>query len=142
MSCETSTPGLAEFLAAHSPLLAELHNQASAARWGTTQEEFAAVLHRSAMHRFADALPPVDALETYLHSLQAADLALVCALRRGSEQAWEEFVARYRPLLYRAARAIVGSAGEERARELADSLYAELYGVEGAGGTRSCPLLD
>jgi RNA polymerase sigma-70 factor (ECF subfamily) len=142
MSCDTSTPGLAEFLAAHSSLLAQLHAKASAARWGTTIEEFAAALHRSALHRFGDALPQADALRNYLLSLHIEDLALVCALRRGSDSAWEEFVAGYRPVLYAAARAIAGSSGEARARELADSLYAELYGLEGAGGARSRALLD
>jgi RNA polymerase sigma-70 factor (ECF subfamily) len=142
MSCDTSTPGLAEFLTAHSSFLGQLHGKTSAPRWGITQEELAAALYRSALHRFAEGLPPVEALEAYLESLQVEDLALVCALRRGSDRAWEEFVARYRPLLYAAARALVGSAGEARARELADSLYAELYGVEGAGGTRCRALLD
>jgi RNA polymerase sigma-70 factor (ECF subfamily) len=62
-------------------------------------------------------------------------------LRRGSDTAWEEFIAAYRPVLYAAARAIVGAAGEARARELADSLYAELYGLSRAGN-QGHPLLD
>ncbi len=53
----------------------------------------------------------------------------------------EEFVGRYRPVLYAAARAIVTAAGEARARELADSLYADLYIVKdrvaGSGRARS-----
>ena len=142
MSCDTSTPRLAEFLAAHSSLLAQLHAKSSAARWGITLSEFSAALHRSALHRFGDALPEAGALQKYLHTLYIEDVALVCALRRGSESAWEEFVAGYRPVLYAAARAIAGASGEARARELADSLYAELYGLEGAGGARSRPLLD
>jgi hypothetical protein len=44
-------------------------------------------------------------------------------------------------VLYAAARAIVRSAGEARARELADSMYAELYGLNRAGG-EGRPLLD
>jgi RNA polymerase sigma-70 factor (ECF subfamily) len=142
MSCDTSTPSLAEFLAAHSSLLAQLHAKLSADRWGTTLEEFSAALHRSALHRFGDPLPQADVLRNYLHSLYIEDLALVCALRRGSDAAWEEFVTGCRPVLYAAARAIAGSSGEGRARELADSLYAELYGLEGAGGARSRALLD
>jgi RNA polymerase sigma-70 factor, ECF subfamily len=142
MSWETSTPVLAEFLAAHSSLLAQLHAQATADRWGVAREEFAAALCRSAIHRFAGLLPPGDTLETYLRSLHLEDLALVCALRKSSEPAWEEFVARYRTILYGAARAIVGSAGEAHARDLADSLYAELYGLDRAGGSRGRALLD
>jgi RNA polymerase sigma-70 factor (ECF subfamily) len=142
MSCETSTPGLAEFLRAHFRLLAQLHARAAADRWGIANEEFAATLFRSATYRFGGALPPDDALEAYLRSLHLEDVALVCALQRGSEPAWDEFVARYRPILYSAARAIVGSAGEARARELADSLYAELYGLRGAGEARGRAMLD
>jgi RNA polymerase sigma-70 factor, ECF subfamily len=142
MSCETSTPGLAEFLEAYFPLLAQLHARAAADRWGVALEEFAAALLRSAMYRFGGALPTGDPLEAYLRSLHLEDVALVCALQKDSGPAWEKFVASYRPILYGAARAIVGSAGEARARELADSLYAELYGLGGAGGARGRSLLD
>jgi RNA polymerase sigma-70 factor (ECF subfamily) len=142
MSCETSTPGLAEFLGTHSQLLAQLHAGAAADRWGVARDEFAAALLRSGLYRFNRTLPSGELLETYLRSLHLEDMALVCALRIGSEPAWEEFVGRYRPILYAAARAIVGSGGEARARELADSLYAELYGLNGAGGARGRALLD
>jgi RNA polymerase sigma factor (sigma-70 family) len=40
--------------------------------------------------------------------------------------AWQEFVLEYRPLLYRAADSLDPNGG---ARELADSLYAELFGI-------------
>lgn len=42
-------------------------------------------------------------------------------------------MAQFRPELYRAARAI---AGEAQGRELADSLYAELYGLQTREGER------
>src|SRR5438477_6376511 len=58
-----------------------------------------------------------------------ADLELARRCAAGEEQAWERFVRDYRPVLYRAAQAL--DAGG-RAREVADSLYAELYGVRGA----------
>lgn len=51
----------------------------------------------------------------------------------GDERAWETFVRDYRPLLYRAADALDRSGG---AREVADSLYAELYGIRDGGGPR------
>jgi len=53
------------------------------------------------------------------------ELARRCAA--GDESAWERFVREYRPVLYRAAHALDPSGG---ARELADSLYAELHGLE------------
>jgi len=146
MAMDISTASLADFLAAHASLLTRLHAEAGAARWEVSGQEFAQALYRSASQRFAGQPRPGDSLDQYLDqylgALHLSDLALACALRRGSAPAWEEFVARYRPVLYAAARAVVGSAGEARARELADSLYAELYGLDRAGGARRRPLLD
>lgn len=62
-----------------------------------------------------------------------ADLALARACADGSPDAWDRFVAEYRPRLYAAARAI---AGPDQGRELADSLYADLYGLETRDGQR------
>ncbi|MFZ1971323.1 MAG: sigma-70 family RNA polymerase sigma factor [Candidatus Acidiferrales bacterium] len=103
--------------------------------WQLTPERIQPTLERSVAHRFANAAPPDDsrAIQNHLDSLQAADLALACACSDGNSAAWEYFVARYRPELYRAARAI---AGESAARELADSLYAELYGLREVAGQR------
>jgi RNA polymerase sigma-70 factor, ECF subfamily len=143
MPPEASISGFAAFLAAHASLLKSLHVRSNAARWKVSCEEFAAALHRSAIHRFGAAQPPAEAAEGYFQALHLEDLALACALRRGSEPAWEQFIARYRPVLQAAARAIVGAGGEARARELADSLYAELYGLDRrGGGLRKTSLLD
>ena len=68
-------------------------------------------------------------------SAHAADLELARQCAAGDEQAWQRFVLEYRPVLYRAADALDRTGG---AREVADSLYAELYGLkEDAGGRRS-----
>jgi len=103
---------------------------AAPADWNLARDEFQAALERSAAKRFAD--PPADPrkIEAYLDALHARDLALAVACARGSAAAWDVFMAEFRPELYRAARAIVGSAaGDAAARELADSLYADLYGL-------------
>jgi RNA polymerase sigma factor (sigma-70 family) len=139
---EAIASGFAEFLAAHAALLKLLHVRAKAARWNVSWEEFAVALHRSAAHHFGAAQPTAQTVEDYLRALHLEDLALACALRHGSEPAWEQFVTDYRPVLRGAARAIVGAGGEERARELADSLYAELYGLDRAGENRKTSLLD
>ncbi len=68
----------------------------------------------------------------YLDSLRCDDLALAIACAEGIPQAWDEFLPRYRPQLYAAARAI--TADESAARTLADSIWAELYGIEVRGG--------
>jgi RNA polymerase sigma-70 factor (ECF subfamily) len=142
MPPDASTSGFAEFLSAYASLLESLHLRSNAARWKVSLEEFAAALYRSATHRFGTGQPAAEAAENYFRTLHLEDLALACALRRGSEPAWEQFMADYRPVLQAAARAIVGAGGEERARELADSLYAELYGLDRSGNTRKNSLLD
>jgi RNA polymerase sigma factor (sigma-70 family) len=137
-----STSGFAEFLIAHASLLESLHIRSNGARWGVSSEELAVALYRSAAHRFGTGQPTAEAEESYLRALHLEDLALACALRRGSETAWEQFIAEYRPILQAAARAIVGAGGEARARELADSLYAERYGLDRWGRDQKKSLLD
>ena len=143
MPPEAAISGFEEFLAEHSALLKLLHTRANAARWKVSCEEFATALYRSAAHHLAAA--PGEPAEKYFGALHLEDLALACALRNGSEPAWEQFVSEYRPILRAAARAIAGQGGrggEERARELADSLYAELYGLDRKGGKRKTSLLE
>jgi len=66
-------------------------------------------------------------------SPHAADLELARLCATGDERAWERFIREYRPLLYRAADALDRTGG---AREIADSLYADLYGVKDGGRER------
>jgi RNA polymerase sigma-70 factor (ECF subfamily) len=101
------------------------------ADWNLTREQFRAALERSAARRFAGAAPDPKKIDAYLESLHAADLALAVACSLGNPAAWEFFMAQFRPELYRAARAIVGRAAarDADARDLADSLYADLYGL-------------
>jgi RNA polymerase sigma-70 factor (ECF subfamily) len=110
--------------------------------WGVTREQLQAALERSIAHRFCGTLPEPKFVASYLETLHVEDLALACACSTGNPAAWDYFVAKYRPELYRAARAIAGSArGDEGTLELADSLYADLYGLRDPQGQRK-PLLD
>ena len=68
-----------------------------------------------------------------MRSAYPGDLALASACAAGDDVAWERFVREYRPVLYRAADAL-DSTG--RARELADALYADLYGLKERDGER------
>ena len=72
-------------------------------------------------------------LARYLESLHLEDLALACACGLGHEGAWEHFMREHRPVLYRAADHIDPTGG---AREIADALYAELYGLGERDGRR------
>jgi RNA polymerase sigma-70 factor, ECF subfamily len=111
-------------------LAVRLHTQAEAARWQVTPARFAEVLERSAAH-LGLATPSQAAAR--LPALHLADLALACACADGDDAAWEHFIREYRPALYRAAGAI-DRTGESR--DLADALYAELYGLRGEADRR------
>ncbi|MET0213816.1 MAG: sigma-70 family RNA polymerase sigma factor [Vicinamibacterales bacterium] len=104
-----------------------LYHRADAARWELSIEDFARALQRSVTKAFADRTPSARDVQRYVDSLRHADLALACACAAGHEAAWDHFVLEYRPVLYRAADALDPSGG---ARELADSLYADLFGLE------------
>ena len=121
----------------HSPVdsaLAErLFRDAGAGRWRLSPAAFTAALEASCAKAFEGRVPTPREVARYLTSLHLADLALACACAGGDSAAWDHFVLEMRPGLYRAADAIDRTG---TARELADSLYAELYGVDQRGGAR------
>jgi RNA polymerase sigma factor (sigma-70 family) len=110
-------------------LVERLHRRARAEQWDVRIDAFAGALARSAAKRFDGETAAAGELESYLASLHLADLALSCACAAGNDAAWDHFVLEFRPTLYRAADAIDPSGA---ARELADSLYAELFGFRHA----------
>ena len=97
-----------------------------------TLETFALGVGRSVAHRFRDAQPEPGELTAYINSLRIEDLAVALACEAGDERVWEHVVLTYRPILYRAATVLTGD--DAAGRELADTLWAELYGV---GRTRA-----
>jgi len=113
-------------------------------RWGLPRPCFVEALRRSAEKHFRGAAPEDARIEEYLASLHLQDLALACACMEGSEAAWEFFVANFRPLLRASAGAILRSAGGPggRADELADSIYAELYGISATGTQKRKSLFE
>ena len=113
--------------------LARLYDESKAAQWDLSRDAFHAALVASVTHAFTDRTPDKADVERYVASLHTDDLALAAACSTGSERAWEHFIAEHRPLLYRAADAIDPTG---RARELADSLYADLYGLSEQKGDR------
>jgi RNA polymerase sigma-70 factor len=74
----------------------------------------------------------------FLASLRVDELVLARACADGNERAWEVFLTRYRNTLYESAFKIART--ESAARSLADSLYAELYGVDSKGQQRNSKL--
>ena len=111
----------------------ELYREANAAQWRLPRAAFTAALEASCAKASAGGEPPQRSVATYLRSLHLEDLALACACALGDAMAWDHFILQMRPGLYRAADAIDPTGG---ARELADSLYADLYGVDQRGAAR------
>ena len=114
-------------------LVERLHRRAKADRWRVAVHRFGAALLASASSALGASAPGRGEVEKYLESLRLEDLALACACAEGDEEAWECFVRDVRPTLYRAAAALDPTGG---ARDLADSLYADLYGLQERDGVR------
>ena len=114
-------------------LVRELYDASGAARWNVAFETFAARLNASVTSRFSPGAPSAREAESFARSLHTIDLALACGCAAGDEAAWEHFVREYRPAIYAAARAVTRS---DAARELADSLYGQLFGVDARGQQR------
>ncbi len=123
-------------------LVRELWLAAEGEASGVAPAEFATALAAIAS-RLNFGLPPAqiaDAAqqESFVRGLRLADLALATGCALGREAAWRRFLGLYRAPLTQAAIAITGSA--TIGHDLADSLYAELYGLRGAEGERRSPL--
>lgn len=110
-----------------------LYQQADAGRWKVPSEVLSNALERSAEKTFAGRDPSESELDRYFDSLHLPDLALACACAMGRSDAWDHFVREFRPGMYRAADAIDASG---RAREIAEALYAELFGLKEKDGIR------
>jgi len=115
---------------------------AEAESCGLSLEEFGAVLGlvgERVNHGLPQGVVPGSAQRTaFYRSLHLADLALAHACALGRESAWEIFVARFRAFLVRTATSITGSSS--LGQDLADSLYAELYGIRHSDCERRSPL--
>lgn len=125
-----------DFAGRYQRSISETYERGGAARWALPQGALLRALRESVRSWSAKlaAAPSAREVEDYLAALNAEDLALASACRIGAEPAWQYFIEHYRPMLYDAARRLAHD--EARARELADSLYAELYGLEERRGER------
>jgi RNA polymerase sigma-70 factor len=121
-----------EFRSTHARAISRLYRRGRAAELAIEEADLCRALYASARAWSNGA--GSAAIEHYLDGLHAEDLVLALACARGNETAWDRFIESYRPVLYRAARALIHD--ETRARELADSLWAELYGIEIRAGER------
>jgi RNA polymerase sigma-70 factor (ECF subfamily) len=122
--------------------LDKLWRESGAAVYELEREQFNEILERIAATQNFGLAAGVKASRqqqaSFFHGLRLADLVLARACARGHQGAWEHFLAVYRQPLTRAAIAITGS--ESLGRDLADQLYAELYGLTTRDGVRRSPL--
>jgi RNA polymerase sigma-70 factor, ECF subfamily len=112
-------------------ILAELHAKAGCERIGLSRESFSEILCEVGTKY--GAASETDA-RTFFLSLRVDELALARACAAGENVAWEIFLTKYREKLYLSALRIARE--DSAARELADTLYADLYGTTTRDGQR------
>jgi len=113
-------------------IAAELHGKSAAAKFDLSCEELARILAEIA-RKFA--APPQPAqLREFCFSLKIEELVLARACAAGNERAWETFMVRYREKLYDIGLHITRE--DSAARDLSDSMYADLYGTNSKDGQR------
>jgi RNA polymerase sigma-70 factor (ECF subfamily) len=112
-------------------MLTELHAKAGCERVGLTRESFSTILCEVGTKYGASS---ENEARTFFLSLRVDELALARACAAGENSAWEIFLTRFREKLYLSALRIARE--DSAARELADTLYADLYGTTTREGQR------
>jgi RNA polymerase sigma-70 factor (ECF subfamily) len=126
-----------------------LYERSGAAAYGMSAEQFGVILDEIVRKYFFQDSARVSsansaAVSTEQHvdfcgRLRLEELALARACASGNAQAWQDFISRYRQKLHSMALHITHDAAH--AAELADSLFADLYGVNARDGVRSSKLV-
>jgi len=111
----------------------ELYSRSNGAEFGLTPEAFDQTLREVAKKYLPADCPHIEVYQFWA-TLRLEELALARACAAGQERAWEVFLTRYREKLYDIAGYITREAST--ARELADCLYADLYGTTLRDGQR------
>jgi RNA polymerase sigma-70 factor (ECF subfamily) len=112
-------------------LVSDLFARSDAATFGFSLQLFTAILEEVAAKYLQ---PDTDAATAheFFSTLHVQELVLARACARGNDAAWNAFLLRYREPLYEAGISITKDYGI--GRELADSLYADLYGAGSSRG--------
>lgn len=128
-------------------LAAALYERSGAAAYGLNAEWFGAILdeilrkyflaHRNTGPGVEDIT--ADRKADFCAALRLEELALARACAAGNERAWQDFIHRYRQRLHSMALHITRDAAH--AAELADSLFADLYGINARDGLRNSKLV-
>jgi RNA polymerase sigma-70 factor (ECF subfamily) len=110
----------------YPPHFQVLYVKSGGGNFGLSLHEFAEILQEVAGRYLAPGASESETSEFH-QSLRIEDLALARACARGCEPAWDFFLNHYRQKLYDAAGTIAKE--DSIARELADSMYTDLYGT-------------
>jgi RNA polymerase sigma-70 factor (ECF subfamily) len=113
-------------------LLSELHSRSGCEKFGLKRDTLAEILCEVGT-KCAGAAPEAE-VRTFFLSLRMEELALARACASGHNQAWDVFVTRYREKLYLSALRVTRE--DSSAHDLADTLYADLYGTNTREGRR------
>lgn len=114
-------------------LLAELHAKSGCDKLGLSGESLAAILIEVGTKHAASGAPESE-FRAFFLSLRVDELALARACAAGSNAAWEIFLTRFREKLYLSALRVARE--DSAAHDLADTLFADLYGTSTRDGKR------
>jgi len=131
---------LEQFFETYRDTIHRLYSTSNADAWNVSESSFATALWRSVERRFSADRASVsrDDVVRFLDSLHIGDLALAVGCLLGNADAWRHLLATYRAPLDAFAHAML--ANSARANEIADSLWADLYGLRASDGERRSPL--
>jgi len=132
-SMSASKPISAPVQSAVADLVVVLHAKSGCEKFGVTCESLAAILSGVAA-KYLPSEATQSEVRAFLLTLRVDELALARACAAGDNSAWDIFLTRYREKLYHYALRITRE--DSAARDLADSLYAELYGTTTREGER------
>ncbi len=122
-----------------------LYERSGAVVYSVSAEQFAAILDEilrkylllNSAHTSAEQKAQQKA--DFCAALRLEELVLARACAAGNERAWQDFISRYRQKLHNMALHITRDGAH--AAELADSLFADLYGVNTRDGARRSKLV-
>jgi RNA polymerase sigma-70 factor (ECF subfamily) len=117
--------------------LQELYARSGAAAYGLSCDQFEGILQQIVSRTEDVANSDQAEITSFVSTLRLDEIALAHGCAAGNQHAWDVFLTKYRESIYQSARSV--TRNESIGRELADSLYAELYGL-GSGDERRSKL--
>jgi RNA polymerase sigma-70 factor (ECF subfamily) len=125
-------PGPPALGVAVSKAISARYPDSGASRYGISPEQFLQFV-TAVVTKYATNTPGSDQLHL-LEKLRIEELILARACSAGNDDAWTDFLTRFRASLYESAYRIAGN--DATGREIADELYADLYGIPNPAGRR------